>query len=149
MKKDNDYKSISFDNEFKMIAINRMYLKMNLMNFNGKTSPMEIENTIYVSDGKVLSEKEKIFYECSRIRRFITINRDNLKDIFYKDIYRRLAIILLKIGDKDFDFNDDKTIIELKKDIIEIELLLGMKVSFYSVVDSMKSDLEKKYVIKK
>ena len=149
MKKDNEYKSNSFDNEFKMIAINRMCSKMNLMNFNGKTSPIEIENTIYVSNGKILSEKEKIFYECGRIRRFITVHRDSLKDIFYKDLYRRLAILLLKIGDKTFDFTNANTIIELKKDIVEIELLLGMKASFYSVVDSMKSDLEKKYVIKK
>ena len=67
MKKDNEYKSNSFDNEFKMIVLNRMCSKMNLMNFNGKTSPIEIENTIYVSNGKTLSEKEKIFYECGRI----------------------------------------------------------------------------------
>ena len=108
MEKGNHYKSDSFDTEFKRIVLNRMCSKMNLMNFNGKTSPIEIENTIYVSSGKILSEKEKIFYECSRIRRFITIHRDNLKDVFYKNLYRHLAILLLKIGDKDFDFNDDK-----------------------------------------
>ena len=107
--------------------------KMNKKIAKSDINAIDLENKIYTKNNTILNEKEKIYFEIRRIMNKLK-SLDNIEenDINLDDMLNNL---FKKFRDaRDNEFNN---CIDLKKQIMKIQIYLNMKVGFYSVVKEM------------
>ena len=107
--------------------------KMNKKIAKSDINAIDLENKIYTKNNTILNEKEKIYFEIRRIMNKLK-SLDNVEenDINLDDMLNNL---FKKFRDaRDNEFNN---CIDLKKQIMKIQIYLNMKVGFYSVVKEM------------
>lgn len=107
--------------------------KMNKKIAKSNINALDLENKIYTKNNTILNEKEKIYFEIRRImNKLKTLNSIEEKDLNIDDMLNNLFISFKTARDNEFN-----NCIDLKKQIMKIQIYLNMKVGFYSVVKEM------------
>lgn len=116
--------------------------KMNKKIAKSDINAMNLENKIYTKNNTILSEKEKIYFEIRRIMNKLK-SLDNVEenDINLDDMLNNLFKNFRDARDNKFN-----NCIDLKKQIMKIQIYLNMKVGFYSVVKEMLEEFDNKEV---
>ena len=107
--------------------------KMNKKIAKSDINAIDLENKIYTKNNTILNEKEKIYFEIRRIMNKLK-SLDNVEenDINLDDMLNNLFKEFRDACDNEFN-----NCIDLKKQIMKIQIYLNMKVGFYSVVKEM------------
>ena len=116
-----------------LLKMQKNMLKLNL-------SADALENKIYLSKNKPLTEKEKILYEYHHIMSYIKKNRDKIFNFPKEEtdiIFSYIESLLEKIN----NLNSYDSIIKAKKIITKIQVKLGLDLTFYTVVENLMLEI--------
>ena len=119
--------------------------KMNNKIMTSKKTALELENEIYSKNNKHLSEREKIYFEFKRIYKELS-KKYNVKKLQKENIVLYNMLLNLINNLVDAKKNNYSNYMELKENIIDLQIYLNMKSGFYSVVPSMLDEIDGKGV---
>lgn len=131
-KKEDDYFNANKDMSLKLYyLLNKMKRKKDILSREHGVllTYSDVEELVYGKDGKSLTEKQKILFECMRIKKRVL----NINDKFILSNIDKL----FRLVRNDEIFNDKNKVRDIKEYIVNIEVYLGMPVGLYSVADSL------------
>lgn len=131
------YKDIlnKYDNLYEYYTLLKMKSTLDMSNF----SALDLENSVYCIQERVLTDKEKIKYEFNHIINYLKNNSDLLDS-------KTLTLVInllkeLKITFKNLNTTED--IEHAKILVFKIQVLLNIKSAFYTIVEPMLNKNEK------
>ena len=128
----------------KYLTLKKMFDKINKSN----KSPIELENLIYSKNNKELNEKEKVYYEINRVfSKILEFANSDYLSIEVKTLKSNFLFVLENLLEIENTKSNNYT--DIKKKILELEILLNMKSGLYSIVPLMLEDMDSKERIKK